>query len=281
MHPNRYKEKPQLLKRFQELASNIFTFVPTWKSDPIDNYTFRLFGKKKPAKAATNDYMVALKASISPELYQESKCKDLEKKRDPVGEWLPASDQTSLLLHKNMKELWCFIFYKGVLYEVTYNDGDNFSQSQLCLMFDVPSKADIDQEKPVKVLVAPPGVKDFSRATSKSKVDYEAEGWVETLVKYNPEYIQELPNNLQGFSPQYGLKHRNDVNNSCKHGRYTDTNSNGNCSIRQYKAEYMEQRTTCGWIKSYSSSKKYNFSWKQKRNHCSNDCIGAGSKPVD
>ena len=81
-----------------------------------------MFGKKKPAKAATNDYMDALKAFMSPESYQESKCKDLIKKRDSVGEWLPASEQTSLLLYKKVKEpRYVMLYYKGALYEVTYN----------------------------------------------------------------------------------------------------------------------------------------------------------------
>ena len=52
-------------------------------------------------------------------------------------------------------------FFPGAKYEITYNKEGGFSQSQLALLNDVPIRVDLDVWRKIKVLIAPPGIKDI------------------------------------------------------------------------------------------------------------------------
>jgi hypothetical protein len=53
------------------------------------------------------------------------------------------------------------LVYCGDIYETTYNDNNKLNQSQIGLLFDVPSQDDLDRSREIKILVAPPGIKDI------------------------------------------------------------------------------------------------------------------------
>ena len=62
-----------------------------------------------------------------------------------------------------MKESRRIIFFVGAVYQFTYNDErSRFNQSQLGLLITLPNQSDLDSFKKIPILVAPPGLKDFT-----------------------------------------------------------------------------------------------------------------------
>ena len=55
-------------------------------------------------------------------------------------EWTSATENTSNKLEEKLKEP----FFRGAIFEFTYNQEGKFSQSQIALLFDLPSQDDID-----------------------------------------------------------------------------------------------------------------------------------------
>ena len=81
-----------------------------------------------------------------------------------------------------MKEPRSLLFFPGAKYEITYNKEGEFSQSQMALLIEVPSQKDLDLWRKIKVLTAPPGVRDIDydpkNCIEHSKeIDFE-EGWI-------------------------------------------------------------------------------------------------------
>ena len=70
------------------------------------------------------------------------------------------------------------IIFKGAFYEFTYNEDRKFSQSQMCLLYDLPEQTTIDLFKNISVLVAPPGVKHILFEPDKSITNYISDGYV-------------------------------------------------------------------------------------------------------
>ena len=52
-----------------------------------------------------------------------------------------------------------------------------FSQSQICMILDLPSEEDISQFRKIEVIIAPPGLQDVVYDCNKSKEKYLLEGW--------------------------------------------------------------------------------------------------------
>ena len=67
-----------------------------------------------------------------------------------------------------MKEPRSLIFFPGVKYKITYNKEGKFNQSLLALLIDVPAYADLDLWSKIKILIAPPGIKDIDYDTTNS-----------------------------------------------------------------------------------------------------------------
>ena len=63
------------------------------------------------------------------------------------------------LLDTELKEPDTLLFFKGGIYQCTYNKDGCFSQSQLSLCYDVPQQQDLDRFRPIKMLLFPPTMK--------------------------------------------------------------------------------------------------------------------------
>ena len=61
MHYSKYVSNPDLITEFKTLLSNTCTFVPSWTSPEITPSTYRLYGKKFPAKEATRQFVEAVR----------------------------------------------------------------------------------------------------------------------------------------------------------------------------------------------------------------------------
>lgn len=199
-----------LVDRFIYLASKLFTFVDSWDSDEITPSTYRLYGKKIPAKEASREFVRATRAYYKNHNIKltEKRSIDLQKHRFSHREWKEASDETKQQLEQEVREPETLLFFKGAVYEFTYNQPGQFSYSQMALLLDVPTEEELKNFKKIKVLAAPPGLKEILYNKEKSKDEYILEGYVEVKVGVPVTRTKYLSNHIQATRKQYGLRHR-------------------------------------------------------------------------
>ena len=202
-----FDNNPDLLVRFREICSKIFTFVDSWDDDRITSQTFRVFSKKVPAKTALKDFQSKLqnKYRENPSALPQRKSEDSQKSRY-CHDWLPAEKETSEMLDKKCREPQLLLFEVGLIYTCTFNDNKK-SNSQKAILFDLPNQNTLNEFSSIKVLLAPPGCKDISFDQNTTKESLLARGFVETTIACAPHKICILPNNLQGVRKQFGLQH--------------------------------------------------------------------------
>ena len=121
-----------------------------------------------------------------------------------------ASDSTKRALSQKLKEPATILFFRGAVYDFTYNDkNEQFTQSQMAFLYDLPSAEDVARKKKIKVLAAPPGFHDIDNSDLNiSKDVYLEKGFKEVKVGIAPSRTQAIGRNVQAQREQYGLKHR-------------------------------------------------------------------------
>ena len=177
-------------------------------------------GKKKPAKEATLEFVNNVRTRIQPSYLRERESDDVQNHPFSHSEWQKASESTRKLLNNKIKEPQNLLFFCGAIYECTYNNDMRFSQSQICMLLELPSQADLDQFHKIEVIIAPPGIQDVIYDCNKSKSDYINEGWKLEKIGVAPSRIIKISKNIQAERRQYGLKHRI---TSTIHGSMGDT----------------------------------------------------------
>ena len=208
MHPGKYRNKPVLLEEFRNLCTNVFTFVDDWNSPIIDPNTHRLYGRKIPAQEATSRYIQQIKQYLPSVDVRERVSEDTENPLYSHSEWSTASESTVQKLNKKLKQPEVILFFKGAIYECTYNHDGKFSNAQLCMLLDLPEQSDLDNFRKISVLIAPPAVQDIEYSNEKTKQQYLNEGWKEEKIGTAPEKVHKVSGWLQAQRKQYGLKHR-------------------------------------------------------------------------
>ena len=79
----------------------------------------------------------------------------------------------------------------------------------MALLYDLPSKEDVELFKKIKILCAPPGLKNFAiDVDNVTKEELLNEGFTEVSIGIAPERTVALKNNIQAKRKQYGLQHR-------------------------------------------------------------------------
>ena len=204
----RYEQEPELIDEFVRLASEHLTFVDNWNDEIITPSTYRLYGRRVPAKEAARQFIERVRRSFEPNQLREKKAEDVQKHRRIRLEWMPASETTSSTLEQILKEPEVLLFFRGAVFECTYNVEGKFSQSQMALLFDLPSQEDLNTWRPIKILVAPPGMTDVEFDNAATKASYIALGFIEVKIGVAPERTQSIKGNIQAQRKQYGLKHR-------------------------------------------------------------------------
>lgn len=208
MNPSEYKKNPQLISEFKELISSTCTFVDNWNHEIITPTTYRLYGKKYPARKAIQEYIDQVQSKLSVNEMRIVKSKDMQTPQLSHQEWTQATESTSNGLDQKCKELRTLLFFVGSVFEFTYNNKSfDFTQAQLGLMLDLPSQNDVDNFRKIPIMVAPAGIKVIEFDPEKSKADYENEGWVQKYVGESPTRTYSLKNAMRGQRRQYGLKH--------------------------------------------------------------------------
>ena len=96
-----FETNPDLLHRFRDICSNIFTFVKNWDDEKITPHTFRVFSKRLPAKMALEDFqnrMISRYANDNKPLRMRSSV-DIQKSRFS-HDWKEADFETVNLLNQ-------------------------------------------------------------------------------------------------------------------------------------------------------------------------------------
>lgn len=204
----KFAESPELIEEFKSLAEG-FTFVDSWQDPRITPSTFRVYSKQVPAKEAAKNFLISVRATIPPNERIHRKSLDYEKRRRSRRDWVMSSESTSTALESRLKEPRELLFFRGAVYQCTYNEDEKFNQSQHAFCFDLPSQEDVDMFRPVKVLLFPPTMKyeNFQYRPDLPKQYYLEKGFTEISMTTAPERIQYLSNDIQGKRKQYGLKH--------------------------------------------------------------------------
>ena len=206
MYFKKYRENETLLPRFKSLLSEYCTFVPTWHSPLITPDVHRIYGKKKPAKLASQEYIQQVKSHLSVNAYVVSKSVDVELTYNSHEEWQPATDATKASLDHQSKTQQEILFFKGAQFLFTYNNEGKFSQSQIGLLLEVPCQSDVSSFKKIPILVSPPGYKHSLYDSNIKEEEYLNKGWKRTFVGTAPENTYSVQGNLKAQRKQYGLK---------------------------------------------------------------------------
>ena len=204
----RLESEPQLIHEFRQLCSEHLSFVNNWNDPLIHPSTIRLYSKKVPVREAAEQFATRVRRHYNPNQICERISDDVERARLSQQEWSAASVQSSRQLDSRVKEPRSLLFFCGAIYLFTFNDSNGlFSQSQMALLYDLPTQNQLDNWQKILLLVAPPGTKEIEFDQSRSKQSYLDEGFKEQRVGIAKEYTQSLSHNLQGRRKQYGLKH--------------------------------------------------------------------------
>ena len=203
----RFTNESELVDEFIDLCTEYLTFVDKWDDNKITPSTMRLYSKKVPAKDASRQFIARVRRQVSENDRIERNAEDIEKNRYSHQEWITASENTSTKLEQKVKEPKTLLFFKGAIFECTFNKEGKFSNTQKVLLYDLPSQETLNNWQPIKVLLSPVGLQDIEYDPDKLKESYISQGFTEIEVGLKPDRIQLLANNVQAKRKQYGLKH--------------------------------------------------------------------------
>ena len=207
MNPKEYQDDPGLIDEFKRLLLDTCTFVDSWNNELITPNTYRLYGKKCPAKKTAQEYVDQVKHKLSDGDFIESTAVDTQNAHLSHQEWQEANECTCKSLDYNCKEprnLLCFV---GAVYQFTYNCEGKFSQAQIGLLLDLPNTEDIGAFRKISIMVAPPGIRIVEFDCSKARDEYINEGWETKNVSVSPKRSYNVGLNMRGERRQYGLKY--------------------------------------------------------------------------
>ena len=122
--------------------------------------------------------------------------------------WQSANESTRRKLNNKVKEPQHLLFFKGAVYECTYNKDMKFSQSQICIIINLPSQDDLDHIRKIEVIMAPPGIQDVTFDENKTQNEYISDDWKIEKIGISPSKTIKISNIFQAERNQYGLKYR-------------------------------------------------------------------------
>ena len=113
-------------------------------------------------------------------------------------DWYLARESTISALNQKVKEPRSLLFFKGAIYSCTFNNKGVFSQAQMALLYNLPSQSDVDNWRPIKLLLAPPGLKSIFYDGTTTKDQYIQAGFKEISMGVCNGYTQKLKDYKQG-----------------------------------------------------------------------------------
>jgi len=201
------EEAPDIRQRFIQLVKTVFTHVVSFDDPRIKPTMLRVFGKRSANRKEETRLISQMRAVHRPRgEFLTATAEDLETTAD--GSWVGASAVTSHKLNRAVKEPMELAFFPLAVYEVTFNVSGKHSQSQLAVLREMPTEDQLKDHLPVKLLLAPNGVKCLPENPT-SLDSFRTAGWYPVSVGPVPDRLHVIGHSgLQAKRKQYGLRHR-------------------------------------------------------------------------
>lgn len=216
MDPYHLQENQHLITEFRDLISRKFTFKSDWSDVPP--LMMRAFSRRQGTTDAL-DVLVEQERDYfrrHPTIQHSIAESNDFQRIQGSNEWTNATQQTRAILNTKLREVQTLVFSKGTKFEITMNhtstggDDPQFFQSQIAVVFDVPSPELIRRRGKIEVLIPPPGAEDsvnFDDESCPSKQDLLNLGWKKVgipIANYNK--IHNVRGNFQAKRDQYALR---------------------------------------------------------------------------
>ena len=161
---SRIQMEPHLIDEVVQIISEECTFVRSFDDEQITRSTLRIFGRKDPVRVAVEKFYATIEEEygrlVGANLLRSRVSDDLQIAVESHGSHVPATTQVRKLLDKHTREPRRLLFFKHAVYQFTFNDpGNDFSQSRLAILVDLPSQNQLDNWESFPIFAAPAGVK--------------------------------------------------------------------------------------------------------------------------
>ena len=191
-------------QEFKNLIETKCTFVDNWDNPLLKMDLLRMFAKNKARQDAERRLLTKMKAQYRGSI-RCAQAVDFESSTE--SNWVEATSATTRLLSRHVKEPERLYFYPRAIYEITFNREDQFSQSQLAVLAEMPSVEDVDELRPVSVYVAPEGMKAIP-PTLTTEAQFLNHGFCKRQIGTAPERSKYVGLGILGKRRQFGLRHR-------------------------------------------------------------------------
>ena len=194
----------QVRQEFKNLIVTKCTFVDSWNDPRLDVDLLRMLAKNRARKDAEQRLLTKVKARYHDSILC-ARAIDFESSTE--SNWVEATSATTRLLSRHVKEPERLYFYPGAVYEITFNRDDQFSQSQLAVLAEMPSMEDVNELRSVSVYVAPEGTKAIP-VNLVTEDDFVRHGFCKRSIGTAPEHSKYIGLGILGKRHQFGLRHR-------------------------------------------------------------------------
>ena len=212
-NPFQLRESSELRARFFELGS-IFTFVDSMDAPEVTPSMTQMYARKSFVKSATAMYTASLISKLNDNGTEHyiRRSVDNQVRSHTRAEYQEASESAVKSLNNALREPAMLVFYRLGLYEITTNDttNDRYNQSNIAILFDMPSSTALNSFASIALLVAPSGTDQIDFLDNEEPPTKEQlinRGWKEVSVGLAPEQNVTCRNGIQAKRKQYALKH--------------------------------------------------------------------------
>lgn len=197
---------PEIKNEFITLFMQHVSSIPSDAAKHLPPNALFIYGKNKPIQIQTQKLYKKLEKNSNSINLVVSTSNDQE--RTVEGRMVTAAKSTTNLLDSKTKEPSKLYFYYGGRYQITANDANHkYSNSQLAVLFDMPTQAQVDEKKPIKMLLAPAGCRHMPSETD-TKEKLLSNGWTSTLVHPCSENnVINVSSGIRASRVQYKLRH--------------------------------------------------------------------------
>ena len=195
------------LERLRYLVSENCKFVESWDDPVITDEVLRVFPRKEQTATAIQGFLRHRRqlAQEDGSAYHQICATDSMIGLESHADWKPASSSIVSLLNRDCREQQQLDFYKGAIYQFTYNCPGRFKSTQLCVLLTVPPIETLQAYKDIEVWAAPPGTKTLSFVLNEESL--VVNGFEKVKVGACPERSMDFwDHGVKGKRRQYALK---------------------------------------------------------------------------
>ena len=199
-------DDPKTKSEFVNLFEQNVSSIPSDNTKHLPPNSLFIYGKNRPILLQQNKLYDKLDKMAKTQQVLISV--SVDKERTVEGRMVEAAQSTTDLLNHKTKEPSKLYFYKGGRYQITANDtNQKYSNSQLAVLFDMPTQAQLDEKKPVSLLLAPAGCRHMP-SEKESKEDLLHAGWTPTLIHACTENnVINVSCGIRASRVQYRIRH--------------------------------------------------------------------------